>query len=64
VLGTAAGCGSELDSFAFGQNQPVRVMNSGTAPIGIAQGVKIEPMKKPVVATAARKGQIDGPGRR
>src|SRR5205814_3876082 len=63
VLGAAAGCGSELDSFAFGQNQPVKVMNSGTAPIGIAHGVKIEPMKKPVVATAARKGQIDGPGR-
>src|SRR3954451_4677603 len=56
VLGTADGCGSELDSFAFGQNQPVKVMNSGTAPTGIAQGVKIEPMKKPVVATAARKG--------
>jgi hypothetical protein len=46
----------------LGQNQPTRVTNSGTAPIGTAQGVKIDPMNSPVVASAASSGQIDGSG--
>src|SRR4029078_7206409 len=45
-----------------GQNQAVSAMPTGTAPQTIAQGVKIEPTKSTVVATAPANGQIVGSG--
>jgi hypothetical protein len=47
----------------FGQNQPVKVMNTGIAPIGTAHGVKIDPMKRPAVASAVSNGHSDGSGK-
>src|SRR3954465_1839889 len=45
-----------------GQNQPIRVIVTGTEPHTIAHGVKIEPRKVPPTAMAASKGQIVGTG--
>src|SRR6185436_4309464 len=46
-----------------GQNHPISVIATGTAPHTIAQGVNTLPMNMTVVSSAARKGQIDGLGR-
>src|SRR5215210_680807 len=45
-----------------GQNQPISVTATGIEPQTTAHGVKIEPMKSAVVASAANRGQMVGDG--
>src|SRR4051794_15147123 len=49
-----------MDSRGSGQNQPIRVMATGTAPMYSPQGVKIDNTNKNVAARAARNGQREG----
>jgi len=49
-------------SFPEGQNQPMSAIVTGTEPQISAQGVKIDPMKSTVTASALNSGQIDGLG--
>jgi len=46
-----------------GQNHAVRAIAIGMLPQTTAHGVKTEPMKSPVTATALTKGQIVGSGK-
>ncbi len=72
VAGASSGLGSVRwasgqtgvppSSGLFGQNHPIIVTNTGTAPYTTPQGVKIDQTNKIVVAIAVRNGQMDGLG--
>src|SRR3569833_3346835 len=49
-----------IDPVGLGQNQPINVMATGTAPMYRPQGVKIVRMNRRVAARAARSGQMLG----
>src|ERR1700716_766873 len=49
-----------IESPGLGQNQPIRVIATGTAPMYRPQGVKIDRTNRKVAASAARKGQSEG----